>query len=106
MIKDLHINSPELESYVNKIPRSHCRVVNTRHRGVYYDLMLNGIGCIFVTDMIAAVEYHRSQSVRFVPIDNKRTLYAIYKKNRILSDEEKSFIRVLGSVCKKENLLP
>ena len=105
MIKDLYINSPELESYINQIPRSPCRVVNTRHRGVYYDLMLMGMGCIFVTDMIAAIERHRSQDVFFVPIDNKRTLHVIYNKNHTLSVEEKNFIGVLQMICNKANLL-
>ena len=105
MMKDLYLNSPELESYVKQIPRASCRVMNTRHRGVYYDLMLMGIGCIFTTDMIAAIERHRSQNVFFVPIENKRTLYLTYKKNRILSDEEKNFICIMQKVCNKASLL-
>ena len=105
LIKDLQINSPELESYVNKIPRSPCRIINTRHRGIYYDLMLMGIGAIFTTDIIATIERHRSKNVLFVPIDNKRTLHVIYKKDRVLSDEEKNFIYALQKVSNKANFL-
>lgn len=99
LLRDLYLNDPKLESYINKIPYSHCRVINTRHRGVYYDLMLMGIGSIFVTDMIASIERHRSRNVLFVPIDNKRTLNAVYKKGRILEHVESAFISILSDIC-------
>ena len=99
IIADLYVNDPKLEGYINKIPRSRCRVTQSRHRGVYYDLMLMGLGCIFVTDAVAMIERHRSQNVLFVPIDNKRTLHATYKKGRMLSGEEQDFISVLLDVC-------
>ena len=105
ILRDLQINSPELESYVNKIPRSPCRIVNTRHRGIYYDLMLMGIGAIFTTDIIATIERHRSKNVLFVPIDNKRTLHVTYKEDRVLSEEEKNFIYALQQVSHKATFL-
>lgn len=99
IINDFRISNPELERYINKMPRSHCRVTNSRHRGIYYDLMLMGLGSIFVTDLIASIERHRSRNVLFVPIDNKRTLNAVYKKGRILGDEESAFISILSDIC-------
>ena len=102
IVNDFRINNPELESYINKLPRSHCRVTNSRHRGIYYDLMLMGLGCIFVTDMIATIERHRSDNVLFVPIDNKRTLHAVYKKGRTMNEEENAFISVLSNIFAQE----
>lgn len=101
MIKDLYVNSPELESYINKIPRAPCRPINSRNRGVYFDLMLTGIGSIFVTDIIAAIERSRSRDVLFVPIDNKRTFNAVYKNESILGDEGREFISVLSDIFKR-----
>ncbi len=107
MIRDLYINSPELENYTNKIPRSPLRTVNLRHRGIYYDFMLSGMGSIFTTDIIAAIERHRSRDVLFVPIDNKRTLSAVYKTESILGDEGREFISILSDIFQgpKENLV-
>ena len=99
IMSDFYTNDPELERYINKFPLSHCRLTNSRHRGAYYDLMLTGVGSLFVTDMIAAIERHRSRNVLFVPIDNKRTLKAIYKKGRILSGEENAFLSILSDLC-------
>ena len=103
ILSDIYTKDPSLENYINKIPYSRCRVINSRHRGVYYDLMLTGIGSIFVTDMIASIERHRSSNVLFVPIDNKRTLNAVYKKGRILSKEEIAFLTILSDICSNLN---
>ncbi len=105
-LRDLYICNPELESYIKKIPYLDFRVINSRNRRVFYDLMLTGIGSILVTDMIASIERHRSRNVLFVPIDSKRTLYAVHKKGKKLSNEEKAFLSILSDICSqpKSNL--
>ena len=65
ILGDLYNSDPDLESYISKIPYSHCRVINSRHRGVFYDLMLMGMGSLFVIDVIASIKQHRSR-VNFV----------------------------------------
>ncbi len=99
--REFHTKSGELEAYVNKITRPVCRVVNSRHRGIYYDLMLMGIGATFVTDIIAATEKERSRDVFFIPIEHGRTLYAIYKKGRALNKSEEDFIALLREAFNK-----
>ena len=99
IFRDFYTSDPRLETYINQFPISHCRVIDSHHRGVFYDLMLMGQGALFVTDWIAAIERYRSRDVRFVPIDNKRTLKAVYKKGRIVSKEEQAFISVLSDLC-------
>ena len=99
IFRDFYTSDPKLETYINQFPSSHCRVINSHHRGVFYDLMLAGLGALFVTDQIAAIERYRCSNVLFVPIDNRRTLNVVYKKDRILSDEENAFISVLSEKC-------
>lgn len=94
--------------YLNHFSMAKCHVINSRNRGVYYDMMLNGLGAALVTDMMIAVERRRSKDVICLPVNvecNKRTSYVAYKDESLISEEARGFISVLLELCSDKKKL-
>jgi DNA-binding transcriptional LysR family regulator len=98
-------DSPE---YLSRFSMAKCHVMNSKNRGIYYDMMLCGLGGTLVTDMMAAVERRRSDDVIFLPVNaecNKRTSYIAYKDESLISNEARGFISVLLELCEDKQKL-
>lgn len=98
-------DSPE---YLSHFPMAKCHVMNSKNRGIYYDMMLCGLGGALVTDIMAAAERRRSEDVIFLPVNvecSKRTSYIAYKDESLISKEARGFISVLLELCKDKKKL-
>ena len=77
-------------------------IIGARHTAMHYNLMREGLGAAFVSDVHVLTSNLRDNDVRyFMPKERvTRTLYALQKKNATGNPVANEFIKVLSEYCK------
>ena len=97
----------EMPGFMERCLISKCYTQNSRKYDVKYDMMLEGMGCVIISELLLRQRPDRSGEVLYFLPDtaaSARQAKVIYKKDASLSKSAREFIAIAKEMCQQKGI--